>query len=112
MIGAIQADQDTSFQAMDTILPAIGQDRRARTRRSTPSTASPAAAEQQRAHVHFAEAAGRAKITRTRSSPACAQAGAVPGATLFLQAVQDLRVGGRRAMRSISSRCAATTCTD
>ena len=34
----------------------------------------------------------------------------IPGATLFLQSAQDLRVGGRgSAMRSISTRCRATT---
>ena len=32
----------------------------------------------------------------------------VPGATLYLQAAQDLRVGGRRATLNINSPCAAT----
>ena len=34
----------------------------------------------------------------------------VPGATLFLQAVQDVQIGGRGATRSSNTRCRATTC--
>ncbi len=32
----------------------------------------------------------------------------IPGVNLYMQAVQDLRIGGRRAMRNINSRCRAT----
>ena len=51
---------------------------------------------QHRAHVRLAEAAGRAQDQRRSGHCAPApQTRHVPGATLYLQAVQDLRIGGR-----------------
>ena len=43
LTGSIQADQDTSFQAMQEIVAAVGEDRAGTIRRSTASTATPAA---------------------------------------------------------------------
>ena len=90
------ADQDTSFQAMDGIL-----------RRTVNIIAADPAVDtvngftsggrQHRPHVRLAEAAGRsARSASTRSSRACVPSWRrIPGAVIFLQAAQDLRVGGR-----------------
>ena len=53
--------------------------------------------DQYRLRLRVAEAARRSARSRpTRSSPGCGgKLAVVPGATLFLQAVQDIRVGGR-----------------
>ena len=100
--GSIQADQDISFQAMQQQADAssstiVSSDPGGRERRR----ASPAAAGDRRntgAHVHRAEAARRAQgLAPTRSSPGCAASSrACRAPTLFLQAVQDMRVGGRQ----------------
>jgi multidrug efflux pump subunit AcrB len=51
---------------------------------------------QQRPHVHHPQTAGGRNASATRSSPACARKLAgVPASPLFLQASQDIRVGGR-----------------
>ncbi len=96
------ADQDTSFQSMDKILRQYGGHRRAATRRWIRSTGSRAAAaaaalpitarmfislkplEERNITVDQVIARLRPKLAR------------IPGATLFLQASQDMRVGGRQ----------------
>jgi multidrug efflux pump len=96
MMGAIQGDQDTSFQAMDKILqgmiaivnadPAVATVN-GFTGEGTSNTA--------RMFVNLKPLAER-KITVdqliARLRP---KLGRIPGATLYLQASQDLRVGGR-----------------
>jgi hypothetical protein len=62
--------------------------------------------------LRLAEAAVAAQASIRRGDrAAAAEAGAVPGATLFLQSVQDIRVGGGRATRNTSTRCRATIST-
>ncbi len=95
--GAIQADQDTSFQAMDrTMLPMINivaadpavDTVNGFTGGSTYNTArlfvSLKPLEQRKISADLVIARLRPKLAK------------VPGATLFLQASQDLRVGGRQ----------------
>ena len=97
LIGFIQADQSISFQLMQQKLTQFvtiikkrsgGRDRR-RLHRRRP--------DQFRLRVRLAEAA-RASA-RCRADGVIArlrrEMAVVPGATLFLQAVQDIRVGGR-----------------
>ena len=97
MIGGIQADQSISFQLMQQKLTQFidiiragsgGRDRR-RLHRRRP--------DQFRLCLCRAEAAVRAQgLGRGRSSAGCARSSTqVAGARLFLQAVQDIRVGGR-----------------
>jgi multidrug efflux pump len=95
--GAIQADQDTSFQAMDrTMLPMINivaadpavDTVNGFTGGSTYNTA--------RLFISLKPLQERkisADLVIARLRPKLAK---VPGATLFLQAAQDLRVGGRQ----------------
>jgi multidrug efflux pump len=95
--GAIQADQDTSFQAMDrTMLPMINivaadpavDTVNGFTGGSTYNTA--------RLFISLKPLEERkisADLVIARLRPKLAK---VPGATLFLQAAQDLRVGGRQ----------------
>ena len=95
--GAIQADQDTSFQAMDkTMLPMINivaadpavDTVNGFTGGSTYNTA--------RLFISLKPLAQRkisADLVIARLRPKLAK---VPGATLYLQAAQDLRVGGRQ----------------
>ena len=97
MIGGIQADQSISFQLMQKKLtqfvdivrqdPAVADRRRLHRRRP----------DQFRLRLRRAEAAVRAqRVDATRSSPGCAASSArSPAPALFLQAVQDIRVGGR-----------------
>jgi multidrug efflux pump len=96
--GSIQADQDTSFQAMDKILlpminivaadPAIDT--------VNGFTGGGGSSNSARMFISLKPLAER-KITAdliiARLRPKLAR---VPGATLFLQAAQDLRVGGRQ----------------
>ena len=111
------ADQDTSFQAMDKILlrmvehrpggPGGGHGHRIHRRQRRQRTPTRRACSSR---------SSRWRSARSRCRPdhraAASQAGrACRGATLFLQASQDVRVGGRRAARSINSPCGATTCT-
>ena len=95
--GSIQADQDTSFQAMDKIMlpminivaadPAVDSVN-GFTGGSTYNTArmfiSLKPLEQRKIAADLVIARLRPKLAR------------IPGATLFLQAAQDLRVGGRQ----------------
>jgi len=97
MLGAIQADQDTSFQAMDSILrrmidivhadPAVDTVA-GFTGGGTPNTArmfvSLKPLEQRKITVDLVIARMRPKLLR------------IPGATLYMQASQDVRVGGRQ----------------
>ncbi|MBZ5561586.1 MAG: multidrug efflux RND transporter permease subunit [Acidobacteriia bacterium] len=94
MMGAIQADQDTSFQAMDKILVQM----------SKIIVADPAVdtiegftggGNSARMFISLKPPAERkitADLVIARLRPKLAR---VPGATLYLQAAQDVRVGGR-----------------
>ena len=96
MMGAIQADQDTSFQAMDKILlqmikivvadPAVD---------TVNGFTGGGTTEQARMFISLKPLAERkisADLVIARLRPKLAR---VPGATLYMQAAQDVRVGGR-----------------
>jgi multidrug efflux pump len=96
--GAIQADQGSSFQLMNELLlrmmeivradPAASEHHRVQRRRRN---------DEHGAAVHRVEAARRAERARRRSHRAAStEAGRIPGATLYLQSSQDVRVGGRQ----------------
>ena len=109
--GAIQADQDTSFQAMQGIVQ-----RMVKIVQADPGVASVngytggngSTTNTERLFIALKPLEER-KITAdyivARLRPQLAR---VPGATMYLQASQDLRVGGRTSSASISTRCAAT----
>jgi multidrug efflux pump len=104
MMGAIQADQDTSFQAMNAVLqqmiktivadPAIdtveGFTGGANTARMFISLKQPGQRAPSNAPPAQRNITADQIIARLR-----AKLGGVPGATLYMQAAQDVRVGGR-----------------
>ncbi len=97
MIGSIQADQSISFQLMQQKLAQFVTIIR-RTRRSRPRSGSPAAAQTNSGFVFVSllpvserKISADGVIQRLRR-----EMSVIPGATLFLQAVQDIRVGGRQ----------------
>ncbi len=96
MQGSIQADQDTSFQAMDKILLPMINIVAADPAVDTVNGFTSGTANSARLFISLKPLAER-KITAdliiARLRPKLAR---IPGATLFLQASQDLRVGGRQ----------------
>src|ERR1019366_8010078 len=106
IMGAIQADQDTSFQAMDGILqqmikiivadPAIdtveGFTSGGNTARRLISLKRPGTRAASNAPATQRDITADQIIARLRP-----KLGRMPGATLYLQAMQDVRVGGRMA---------------
>ena len=100
VMGAIQADQDTSFQAMDRILQRmvniVAADPAVDTVNGFTGGGGPGGTvNTARMFVSLKPAAERgiaADLVIARLRPKLAR---VPGATLFLQASQDIRVGGR-----------------
>ena len=96
MQGSIQADQDTSFQAMDKILLPMINIVAADPAVDTVNGFTSGTANSARLFISLKPLAER-KITAdliiARLRPKLAR---IPGATLFLQAAQDLRVGGRQ----------------
>ena len=107
--------QDTSFQAMQKrhgeFVASSERPGRRPTSSPSPAAAGGGGALEHGADVRVAEAArASARPRPTRSSRAPRQGCRPgPGATLFLQAVQDIRVGGRQQCRSTSTPCRATT---
>ena len=101
MMGPIQADQDTSFQAMDGILRQminiVDADPAVDTVNGFTGGGGPGGGAINTARMFISlKPPGERKITRRSGDRAlAAQAGRVPGATLYLQAAQDIRVGGR-----------------
>ena len=111
LTGSIQADQGTSFQAMqqrvsrfvDIVMsdPGVSDRARVRGRRRDPEL---------RADVRQPQAAAASGCRRDRDHrPPSRQAASVPGAVLYLQAAQDLRIGGRAARRNINTPSRVTT---
>ncbi len=100
LMGAIQADQDTSFQAMDRVLlpmvKTVAADPAVDTVNGFTGGGGPAGTvNTARMFVSLKPLAERrvtAEAVIARLRPKLAR---VPGATLFLQAAQDIRVGGR-----------------
>ena len=96
MQGSIQADQDTSFQAMDKILLPMINIVAADPAVDTVNGFTSGTANRAQLFISLKPLAER-KITAdliiARLRPKLAR---IPGATLFLQASQDLRVGGRQ----------------
>ena len=101
MMGAIQADQDTSFQAMDRILrqmiDIVKADPAVDTVNGFTGGGGPrSGAMNTRACSFRSSRPRREKSAPTWSLRGCGPSlAAVPGATLYLQASQDVRVGGR-----------------
>ena len=95
--GAIQADQDTSFQAMDKILlpmiNIVAADPAVDTVNGFTGGGTSNTARMFISLKPLAERKITADLIIARLRPKLAK---VPGATLFLQAAQDLRVGGRQ----------------
>jgi multidrug efflux pump len=98
--GAIQADQDTSFQAMDPLLrrfvEVVGADPAVDTVNGFTGGGRGGATNTARMFISLKPLAER-KVTAdqviARVRPKLAR---IPGATLYLQAAQDLRIGGRQ----------------
>jgi multidrug efflux pump len=97
MMGSIMADQDTSFHAMDSILrqmiDIIRQDPAVDT--VSGATGGMGAVNQARMFIMLKPPAERkitADLVIARLRPKLAH---IPGATLYMQASQDIRVGGR-----------------
>ena len=115
MMGSIQADQDTSFQAMDKMLLQMSTIVDADPAIDTVNgfTGGGSGAHQYRAHVYLAEAARGAQDSSAddiigRLRPKLAR---IPGRHSISAAVAGpSRRRPRRAMRNINSRCAAITC--
>jgi multidrug efflux pump len=111
--GAVQADQDTSFQQMDKLLrqyvDIIGGDPAIDTVNGFTGGGRGGATNSARLFIALKpldERKATAEQIIARLRPALAK---VPGATLFLTSVQDLRVGGRQSnIRSGSPRRRAT----
>ena len=100
MIGSIQADQDTSFQAMEHAAEAVRRHRAAPIRPSRRDRVHRRARRTRRTPAACSSRSSRSKsarLERRRGDRAgCAgKLAKIPGGTLFLQAVQDLRIGGR-----------------
>ena len=95
--GTIQADQDTSFQAMDKImLPMINMVAADPAVESVNGQTGGGNSSSARVFISLKPLAERkltADLVIARLRPKLAR---IPGATLFLQAAQDLRVGGRQ----------------
>ena len=96
--GSIQADQDTSFQAMDTILRRMVRVVAADPAVDTANGFTGGGGGSNTARMFISlkpleERKVNAEEVIARLRPQLAR---VPGATLFLQAAQDLRVGGRQ----------------
>ena len=111
--GQIQADQDTSFQTMDktllTMVNIIDADPAIDTVNAFSGGGGGTTTNTARMFIALKPLDER-KVSADqiiqRLRPKLAR---VPGATLYLQAVQDVRVGGRPATRSINTPCAAIT---
>ncbi len=99
MIGGIQADQSISFQLMRRQADRVRHASSARTRRSPASSVSPAAGRPIPALSSSSLkplAERKLSVDQVIAPVARAKLAHVAGARLFLQAVQDIRAGGRQ----------------
>ena len=103
LIGIIQADQSISFQLMQQEAHAVRLDHHERPGGRDGRRLHGRRADQFRLHVRRAEASREAKISADQVIARLRrELAVVPGATLYLQAVQDIRAGDAPATRSIS----------
>ena len=101
MVASLVADQSISFDLMSEKLQADDGDRperpggRERRRLHRIGRRRRLVANQHRNGLRVAEAAERARRRRGGDGAAAAQAGQLPGGRLYLNPVQDIRIGGR-----------------
>jgi multidrug efflux pump len=98
--GSVQADQDTSFQQMDTVLKQfvniVGNDRAVDTVIGFTGGGRGGATNSARMFIALKPLNERKSTADEIIKRIRPQAGRIPGATLYLSATQDLRVGGRQ----------------
>lgn len=113
IVGSIQADQKTSFQAMERLLGRLASTVSADPAVDTVIAMTGGSAGTSNAGRMFAvlkpleerkmsadEVIGRLRGELVK----------IPGGSLYLQAVQDLRIGGRATVLNISTRCKDPIC--